>query len=132
MKIEKRIESNKYSHYTVAISTTKNEMKALQIKYSLIDENDISIDSLLEAATPFHNYKINALLIAKLAPEIIDYFNDMVNGDISSPIPSNLKVLALLKEIKGGEIRAAKWRRRHNVERYTIDGYTDYYVRTKR
>lgn len=132
MKIEKIIESNKYSHYTVAISTTKNEMKALQIKYSLIDENDISIDSLLEAATPFHNYKINALLIAKLAPEIIDYFNDMVNGDISSPIPSNLKVLALLKEIKGGEIRAAKWRRRHNVERYTIDGYTDYYVRTKR
>ena len=86
----------------------------------------------MEAATPFYNYKINALLVAKLAPEIIDYFNDMVSGDISSPIPSNLKTLALLKEIKGGEIRAAKWRRRHNVERYTIDGYTDYYVRTKK
>ena len=131
MKIEKRT-SNKYSHYTVAISTTKDEMKALQLKYNLIDENDISINSLLEAATPFYNYKINALLVAKLAPEIIDYFNDMVSGDISSPIPSNLKTLALLKEIKGGEIRAAKWRRRHNVERYTIDGYTDYYVRTKK
>ena len=129
MKIEKRT-SNK--HYTVAISTTKDEMKALQLKYNLIDENDISINSLLEAATPFYNYKINALLVAKLAPEIIDYFNDMVSGDISSPIPSNLKTLALLKEIKGGEIRAAKWRRRHNVERYTIDGYTDYYVRTKK
>ena len=131
MKIEKRT-SNKYSHYTVAISTTKDEMKALQLKYNLIDENDISINSLLEAATPFYNYKINALLVAKLAPEIIDYFNDMVSGDISSPIPSNLKTLALLKEIKGGEIRAAKWRRRHNVERYTIDGYTDYYIRTKK
>ena len=131
MKIEKRT-SNKYSHYTVAISTTTDEMKALQLKYNLIDENDISINSLLEAATPFYNYKINALLVAKLAPEIIDYFNDMVSGDISSPIPSNLKTLALLKEIKGGEIRAAKWRRRHNVERYTIDGYTDYYVRTKK
>ena len=131
MKIEKRT-SNKYSHYTVAISTTKDEMKALQLKYNLIDENDISINSLLEAATPFYNYKINALLVAKLAPEIIDYFNDMVSGDISSPIPSNLKTLALLKEIKGGEIRAAKWRRRHNIERYTIDGYTDYYVRTKK
>lgn len=131
MKIEKRT-SNKYSHYTVAISTTKDEMKALQLKYNLIDENNISINSLLEAATPFYNYKINALLVAKLAPEIIDYFNDMVSGDISSPIPSNLKTLALLKEIKGGEIRAAKWRRRHNVERYTIDGYTDYYVRTKK
>ena len=131
MKIEKRT-SNKCSHYTVAISTTKDEMKALQIKYSLIDENDISVNSLLEAATPFYNYKINALLIARLAPEIVDYFNGMASGDISSPIPSNLKTLALLKEIKGGEIRAAKWRRRHNVERYTIDGYTDYYVRTKR
>lgn len=131
MKIEKRT-SNEYSHYTVAISTTKDEMKALQLKYNLIDENDISINSLLEAATPFYNYKINALLVAKLAPEIIDYFNDMVSGDISSPIPSNLKTLALLKEIKGGEIRAAKWRRRHNVERYTIDGYVDYYVRSKR
>ena len=131
MKIEKRT-SNKYSHYTVAISTTKDEMKALQLKYNLIDENNISINSLLEAATPFYNYKINALLVAKLAPEIIDYFNDMVSGDISSPIPSNLKTLALLKEIKGGEIRAAKWRRRHNVERYTIDGYTDYYVRIKK
>ena len=131
MKIEKRA-SNKYSHYTVAISTTKDEMKALQIKYSLIDENDISVNSLLEAATPFHDYKINALLVAKLAPEIVDYFNGMANGDISSPIPSNLKTLALLKEIKGGEIRAAKWRRRHNVVRYAIDGYTDYYVRTKK
>ena len=132
MKIEKRLKANNFSHYTVAVSTTKNEMKALQIKYSLIDENDISIDSLLEAATPFHDYKINALLIAKLAPEIIDYFNGMANGDISSPIPSNLKVLAMLKEIKGGEIKAAKWRRRHNVKRYNIDNYVDYYVRTKR
>lgn len=131
MKIEKRT-SNKYSHYTVAISTTKDEMKALQIKYSLIDENDISVNSLLEAATPFYNYKINALLIARLAPEIVDYFNGMASGDISSPIPSNLKTLALLKEIKGGEIRAAKWRRRHNVVRYAIDGYVDYYVRSKR
>ena len=131
MKIEKRT-SNKYSHYTVAISTTKDEMKALQIKYSLIDENDISVNSLLEAATPFYNYKINALLIARLAPEIVDYFNGLASGDIASPIPSNLKTLALLKEIKGGEIRAAKWRRRHNVVRYAIDGYTDYYVRTKK
>ena len=125
-----RIEARAFGK--VAISTTDEERKALQIKYSLIDENDISINSLLEAATPFYNYKINARLVAKLAPEIIDYFNDMASGDISSPIPSNLKTLALLKEIKGGEIRAAKWRRRHNVERYTIDGYTDYYVRTKK
>ena len=131
MKIEKRT-SNKYSHYTVAISTTKDEMKALQLKYNLIDENNISINSLLEAATPFHDYKINARLVAKLAPEIIDYFNGLASGDIASPIPSNLKTIAILKEIKGGEIRAAKWRRRHNVERYTIDGYVDYYVRSKR
>ena len=125
-----RIETRAFGK--VAISTTKSEMKALQLKYSLIDENDISIDSLLKAATPFYNYKINALLVAKLAPEIVDYFNNMASGDISSPIPSNLKTLALLKEIKGGEIRAAKWRRRHNVVRYAIDGYTDYYVRSKR
>ena len=125
-----RIETRAFGK--VAISTTKDEMKALQIKYSLIDENDISVNSLLEAATPFHDYKINALLIARLAPEIVDYFNNMASGDISSPIPSNLKTLALLKEIKGGEIRAAKGRHRHNIERYTIDGYTDYYVRTKK
>ena len=125
-----RIETRAFGK--VAISTTKSEMKALQLKYSLIDENDISIDSLLKAATPFYNYKINALLVAKLAPEIVDYFNNMASGDISSPIPSNLKTLALLKEIKGGEIRAAKWRRSHNVVRYAIDGYTDYYVRSKR
>lgn len=125
-----RIETRAFGK--VAISTTDEERKALQIKYSLIDENDISINSLLEAATPFYNYKINARLVAKLAPEIIDYFNGLASGDIESPIPSNLKTIAILKEIKGGEIRAAKWRRRHNVERYSIDGYTDYYVRTKR
>ena len=125
-----RIETRAFGK--VAISTTDEERKALQIKYSLIDENDISINSLLEAATPFYNYKINARLVAKLAPEIIDYFNVLASGDIASPIPSNLKTIAILKEIKGGEIRAAKWRRRHNVERYTIDGYTDYYVRTKK
>ena len=76
MKIEKRT-SNEYSHYTVAISTTKDEMKALQIKYSLIDENDISVNSLLEAATPFYNYKINYNLLNNLLYIFIKTLNLM-------------------------------------------------------
>ena len=73
---------------------------------------------------------LNVKIVKKLFPEIVEALK--ADWEDWSPIPSNLKVLAVLKEVKGGEIKAAKWRRRHNVKRYNIDNYVDYYVRTKR
>lgn len=117
----------------VAIPTTKNEKKALQIKYTAIDDNTISVWSLLKADAPFYmgrrSVNLNVKLVQKLFPEVMEALK--TDWEDWSPIPSNLKVLAVLKEVKGGEIKAAKWRRRHNVKRYTNYGYTDYYVRTR-
>lgn len=118
----------------VAIPTTKNEKKALQIKYTAIDDNTISVWSLMKAEAPFymgrrHKENLNVKIVQKLFPDVMEALK--TDWEDWSPIPSNLKVLAVLKEVKGGEIKAAKWRRRHNVKRYTIDGYTDYYVRTR-
>ena len=119
----------------VAVPTTKSEKKAMQIKYSAIDDNNISVWSLMRADAPFYmggrsKVNLNVKLVQKLFPEIMEAIK--TDWEDSSPIASNLKVLAVLKEIKGGEIKAAKWRRRHNVKRYNIDNYVDYYVRTKK
>ena len=119
----------------VAIPTTKSEKKALKIKYSAIDDNNISVWSLMKADAPFYmggrsKECLNVKIVKKLFPEIVEALK--ADWEDWSPIPSNLKVLAVLKEVKGGEIKAAKWRRRHNVKRYNIDNYVDYYVRTKR
>ena len=121
----------------VAIPTTKSEKKALKIKYSAIDDsNNISVWSLMKADAPFYmggrsKECLNVKLVQKLFPEVLEALKTDWEEDWS-PIPSNLKFLAVLKEVKGGEIKAAKWRRRHNVKRYNIDNYVDYYVRTKR
>lgn len=119
----------------VAIPTTKSEKKALKIKYSAINDNNISVWSLMKADAPFYmggrsKECLNVKIVKKLFPEIVEALK--ADWEDWSPIPSNLKVLAVLKEVKGGEIKAAKWRRRHNVKRYNIDNYVDYYVRTKR
>ena len=119
----------------VAIPTTKSEKKALKIKYSAIDDNNISVWSLMKADAPFYmggrsKECLNVKIVKKLFPEIVEALK--ADWEDWSPIPSNLKVLAVLKEVKGGEIKAAKWRRRHNVKRYNIDNYVDYYVRTKK
>ena len=124
------------SYKMISIPTTKEEKMALRIKYSAIDDNNVSVWSLLKADAPFYMAKrsksnVNIKMVEKLYPEVVEALKTGWAEDWSC-IPSNLKVLAVLKEVKGGEIRAAKWRRRHNVERYTIDGYTDYYVRTKK
>lgn len=131
--IIREVEENSFK--MIAVPTTKNEKKALQIKYTAIDDNTISVWSLMKAEAPFymgrcHKENLNVKIVQKLFPDVMEALKTDWEEDWAC-IPSNLKVLAVLKEIKGGEIRAAKWRRRHNVERYTIDGYTDYYVRTR-
>lgn len=120
----------------VAVPTTKSEKKALRIKYSSIDDNTISVWSLMKAEAPFYmggrsKECLNVKLVKKLFPEVMTALKTDWEEDWAC-IPSNLKVLAVLKEVKGGEIKAAKWRRRHNVKRYNIDNYVDYYVRTKK
>lgn len=119
----------------VAIPTTKSEKKALKIKYTAIDDGCISVWSLMKADAPFYmggrsKECLNVKLVKKLFPEVMTALK--TDWEDWACIPSNLKVLAVLKEVKGGEIKAAKWRRRHNVKRYNIDNYVDYYVRTKK
>ena len=93
----------------VAVPTTKSEKNALKIKFTAIDDNNnISVWSLMKADAPFYmggrsKECLNVKIVQKLFPEVIEALK--TDWEDWSPIPSNLKVLAVLKEVKGGEIK---------------------------
>lgn len=100
----------------ISIPTTKEEKSVLEcLKYGAID-NDccISVDSILMARNPFFSAKKGVKVVKSIYPDLFVAIKEKDWGAYTY-IPSNLEVLAGLAASKG-DIRYAKWRRRHGVE----------------
>lgn len=100
----------------VAIPTTKEEKAVLKcLKYEAIDNGCcVSVDSILSTQNPVYSNKKAISIIKKIYPDLFEAIKEKDWGAYTS-IPSNLDVLAGLAASKG-EIRYAKWRRRHGLK----------------
>ena len=100
----------------IAIPTTKEEKSVLEcLKYGAIDNGCcISVDSILMAKNPFYSNKKVVKCVKHVYPDLFESIKNQ-DWDAYTCIPSNLDVLAGLAASKG-EIRYAKWRRRHGLK----------------
>ena len=91
------------------VPTTKLEKEVIDLKFNSINENGEIDEHLMVMSLPKGKQRRKKMLkfIMKMFPELI------VDGDISPQIPSNLQFIATAVSMKKGEIKMAKWLRRH-------------------